>query len=67
MDQSKTAFPPKLVKPALRALSGAGLTHLEQLTEISESDLMKLHGMGPKAMQQISDALKENGLSFKID
>lgn len=65
MDKSRTELPPKLPKPAHRALSGAGITHLEQLAEITESDLMKLHGMGPKAMEQIKGALKENGLSFK--
>lgn len=64
MNRSKTALPAKLSKPAQRALSGAGITHLEQLTEMTEAELMKLHGMGPKAMQQISDVLKENGLSF---
>jgi DNA-directed RNA polymerase alpha subunit len=64
MNQSKTALPAKLAKPAQRALSGAGITYLEQLTKMKEAELMKLHGMGPKAMQQISDVLKENRLSF---
>jgi DNA-directed RNA polymerase alpha subunit len=64
MNQSKTELPPKLAKPALRALSGAGITYLEQLTEITVFDLTKLHGMGPKAMKELRMALNEKGLSF---
>ena len=38
---------PKLAAPARRALQGAGYTRLEDLTKVTESDVMKLHGMGP--------------------
>jgi hypothetical protein len=37
---------PKLAAPARRALPGAGYTRLEDLTKVTESDVMKLHGMG---------------------
>jgi hypothetical protein len=37
---------PKLAAPARRALHGAGYTRLEDLTKVTESDVMKLHGMG---------------------
>jgi DNA-directed RNA polymerase alpha subunit len=67
MKQSRSEFPSKLAKPALRALSEAGITKLEQLTEVTESDLKKLHGMGPKAMEQLRTALNEKGLSFAIE
>jgi predicted Fe-Mo cluster-binding NifX family protein len=55
---------PKLAAPARRALVGAGYTHLEQLSQVSESDVLALHGMGPNAMTVLRDALKEHGLSF---
>ncbi|WP_035407523.1 DNA-binding protein [Bacillus sp. SJS] len=58
-------FPPKLGKPAQRALAGAGYVRLEQLTEVSEKELLKLHGMGPKAIGQLREALQEKGLSFR--
>jgi DNA-directed RNA polymerase alpha subunit len=61
---SKNELPVKLAKPAQRALNGAGITNLEQLSELTEEDLMKLHGMGPKAMEQLHAALKEKGLTF---
>lgn len=57
-------FPKGVAQPALRALFGAGYTRLEQLTAIQEADLMKLHGMGPKALSLIRDALNARGLSF---
>ena len=56
---------PKLAAPARRALVGAGYTRLEHLTKVKESDVMKLHGMGPNAMRVLRNALKERGLSFR--
>ena len=56
---------PKLAAPARRALHGAGYTRLEDLTKVTESDVMKLHGMGANAMQVLRDALAERGLSFR--
>jgi hypothetical protein len=57
-------FPKGLGQPAIRALSTAGYTHLEQLTGIKEADLLKLHGMGPKAIRLIRSALNARGQSF---
>ena len=56
---------PKLAAPARRALLAAGYTRLEQLTEVSEAEVMKLHGMGPNAMRALRKALQERGLSFR--
>lgn len=57
-------FPSGLSQPALRALANAGYSQLDQLTKVTESDLGKLHGMGPKALRQLREALAEQGLSF---
>ncbi len=57
-------FPPELAAPAQRALAGAGYTRLEQLTRVTEADLKKLHGMGPKAIEQLRGALAGAGLNF---
>jgi DNA-directed RNA polymerase alpha subunit len=57
-------WPAGVAKPAQRALAGAGYTRLEQLNQVRESDLLKLHGMGPKAMNALRTALAEKGLSF---
>lgn len=55
---------PGLAKPARRALEGAGIASLDQLSARSESEVRKLHGMGPKALYQLSEALAAKGLSF---
>jgi len=57
-------LPAGLAKPALRALTGAGYTRLEQFTKVSEEEVLQLHGMGPKALDLIRRALAARGLSF---
>lgn len=61
----KSDFPIELAKPARRALEGAGYVKLEQFTVLSEVEVLKLHGMGPKALEQIRLALNDRGLSFR--
>jgi uncharacterized protein YdhG (YjbR/CyaY superfamily) len=58
---------PKIGSPATRALEAAGYTTLKQLTTITESDIAQLHGMGPKALGILREALKAQGFSFKQD
>ena len=48
-------------RPPLRL----GLSALEDLTKAKESEILRLHGMGPKAMRVLRDALTERGLSFR--
>ena len=55
---------PKLASPAQRALAGAGITRLVQLTKMSETELSRLHGIGPNAIKTLRLALDEKGLSF---
>lgn len=57
---------PKLAQPALRALSSAGIDHLEQLSHITESSLAELHGIGPNAITTLRNALDEKQLSFAM-
>lgn len=61
---TQSDIPQNLGKPANRALEGAGYLRLEQVAEVSEKELMKLHGMGPKALERLREALFEKGLSF---
>jgi len=53
---------PKIGAPATRALRAAGYTELRRLANVPRAELAKLHGMGPKALGIIDDALKEHGL-----
>ena len=63
-DQPESDLPAGLSKPARRALAAAGYTRLEQLTEVSEAEVMKLHGMGPKALDQLRRALAARNQRF---
>ena len=57
-------FPKGVSAPARRALAAAGYTRLDQLTRARESDLMQLHGFGPKAIKVLRAALAERGKTF---
>ncbi len=63
MEQSLTELP-RIGAPATRALHGAGYTSLRQLAGVPRSDLAALHGMGPKALRLIDEALARHGLSL---
>lgn len=55
---------PKISNPATHALTEAGYFRLEQFTKVTEADILKLHGVGPKGIRILNEALKERGLSF---
>jgi DNA-directed RNA polymerase alpha subunit len=55
---------PKMSRPAHQALAAAGYQRLEQLTKVTEAEIAKLHGMGPKGIRELKAALAERGWSF---
>jgi hypothetical protein len=60
------SMPPGLSQPALRALTGAGIVRLDQLTKFSEAEIRQLHGIGPNALVKLKDALRAKGLSYAL-
>jgi hypothetical protein len=58
------ALMPRLSAPARRALEQAGYTRLEQFADVTEAELLTLHGLGPTAIAALREALEENGLAF---
>jgi len=40
---------------------------VEQLTQTTEGDLARMHGIGPKAIAQLRDAAAAAGLSFATE
>lgn len=64
MTDQESDLPTTIGRPARRALALAGYTWLEQLTAASETELLKLHGVGPKAIRLLRAALAERGSSF---
>lgn len=63
-EQQESDLPTKLSNPARRALAAAGFVRLEQFSRLSEADVLQLHGVGPKAIDMIRDALAARGLAF---
>lgn len=57
-------LPAGISAPARRALAAAGYDRLEQLTKATEAELLKLHGMGPKALAALREALARRGWTF---
>jgi hypothetical protein len=64
MTSQESDLPSGLAAPARRALVGAGYVRLEQLTSISESEIKRLHGIGPNALTLLRSALEDRDLSF---
>jgi len=56
---------PKTSRPAQQALTGSGVTCLEDLAEHTEIEIAALHGMGPNALGILREALAARGLAFK--
>ncbi len=52
-EEMKSDLPRGVGRSARRALAEAGYTRLEQLTEVREAEILKLHGVGPKAVGEI--------------
>ena len=61
----REAFPSGISCPALRALANAGFTDLHALTLWSEPEVASLHGMGPKAIGLLREALHVTGRDFR--
>ncbi len=64
MNQKTEDDLPKLSAPAQRALAGAGIQSLRELTKFSEKEIKELHGIGPNALNELRRAMKSKGLSF---
>lgn len=56
---------PNIGKPATNALSNIGIATLEQVSQLDENNLLKIHGVGPKAVSMLKHALADAKLSFK--
>jgi hypothetical protein len=57
-------LPRNIGAPATRALTAAGYTELRQLANVPVAELKKLHGVGPRALRLLQEALEQQGLSL---
>lgn len=61
---NQTSDLPKTSAPAQRALDSVGISTLAQLSRWRRAEIAKLHGMGPKALGILEQALAAKGLTF---
>ncbi|GGK99254.1 hypothetical protein Ppa06_67550 [Planomonospora parontospora subsp. parontospora] len=54
-------LPRAIGRPATQALTGAGLTTLARVAELTEAELLAMHGVGPKAVRILREALGATG------
>ncbi|MGM7722972.1 RNA polymerase alpha subunit C-terminal domain-containing protein [Metabacillus sp. Hm71] len=60
-----SGFLSKLSSPARNALIHEGITTLEKLSDYSEKEILKFHGIGPASLPTLKASLEEKELSFK--
>lgn len=60
-----TGFLSVLSAPARRALEHEGILSLQSLSNFTEKEILKLHGIGSASMPTLRTALAEEDLSFK--
>ena len=65
-DEPVTDFLAGLSSPARRALQNNGIKTIKDLSKLTETEVLKLHGIGKTAIPILKKALKEKGLSFRI-
>ncbi|WP_449064796.1 hypothetical protein [Planomonospora algeriensis] len=54
-------LPKAIGRPATQALADVGLTTLAQIAELTEAELLAMHGVGPKAVRVLREALGATG------
>jgi hypothetical protein len=64
MTEPATGLPSGIGAPATRALTAAGFTELGQLAGVPRDELLALHGVGPKAVRILDEALRAYGASL---
>ena len=65
--QESNDLPAGIGKPARNALAAQGISSLEQVARLSERELAALHGVGPKAVRILREALEAAGRSFATE
>jgi hypothetical protein len=64
MTSPDAGLPRNIGAPATRALTAAGYGRLGQLANVPAAELGKLHGVGPKALRLLQEALEQHGMSL---
>ena len=58
-------LPKAIGRPATQALINAGITTLTQVAQLTEAELLAMHGVGPKTVRILSEALSATGRALE--
>jgi predicted flap endonuclease-1-like 5' DNA nuclease len=61
----ESEFPPSLGKVARRELAVNGITKYDQLVSRTPTELLEIHGVGPKAVRILTEELARRDLRFR--
>ncbi|MTB87876.1 hypothetical protein H9L21_03950 [Aeromicrobium senzhongii] len=64
-DHASPDLPRGIGRPATRALAAAGITSLAQVAQCTADEIGALHGVGPRAVRVLGEALAERGLGYR--
>lgn len=62
---NEAAFPAGVGGPVLRALANARIRSMAELTRWTKADVGALHGVGPKGLLMLGEALRADGKAWK--
>ena len=63
-NKPESGFLSLLSGPTRGAFEHAGISTLAKLSKYSEREILKLHGVGPKSLPTLRQALQDAGLTF---
>jgi len=63
----RSELTPRIGKVATRELALHGYTRYDKLTRASAAQLLRIHGVGPKAIRILAEELATMGLAFDED
>jgi predicted flap endonuclease-1-like 5' DNA nuclease len=63
-EEPESELTPRIGRTATRALALEGITRHDQLTTVTASHLLAIHGIGPKAIRILREELAARGLAF---
>jgi predicted flap endonuclease-1-like 5' DNA nuclease len=66
-EQPGSEFPRAIGKVANRELVANGYTTYDSLTKVSAKTLLKIHGVGPKAVRILGEELAAQGKAYAAD
>ncbi len=64
VESDEEGLPRGIGAPATRAFTAAGYTRLAEFDGASRAELLAMHGVGPKAVRILDEALAARGLTL---